>query len=522
MNIRKNTTWFLSLLILPLFIQCSQTKEEQKPNILFIMADDHTSQAISAYGTIFGDLFTTPNIDKLADQGMLFTNVFATNAICGPSRAAILTGKYAHVNGYCKNEKGGKFNASQWTFISEFKKQGYQTALFGKWHLGSEPEDFDYYKFHVGNGQQGNYIDPVYNDNGKHIKETGYATNLTSDFFLDWMKGLRKKDKPFAALLHFKAPHRPWIRDEKYKDLFDGVEMPYPSNFNDDYKGREKTAGDTWMTMDFLNHRDSKVTPPEGLEGKALSDWTYYGNKPNQAWMPEGCTTLEEARKWKYQQYIKDYLSCIKSVDDNVGRVLDYLEENGLAENTIVVYTGDQGFYLGEHGWFDKRFMYDTSSKMPFIVRYPKEVNKKSRNKDIITNVDFAPTLLDLANIEIPADVQGHSFAQNLKGNTPNDWKQCMYYQYYEYPKWHHVQPHYGIRNQRYKLIHFYYNIDVWEFYDLEKDPQEMNNAINMPEYQNIITEMKAEIVVQQKDLGINGSLEAMRAITDADMGEVE
>jgi arylsulfatase A-like enzyme len=502
-------------------IQCKSAEKVEQPNILFIMADDHTTQAISAYGTIFGDLFTTPNIDRLADEGMKFNSVYCSNAICGPSRATIITGKYSHVNGYYKNESGGKFDSSKWTFIKALHENGYQTSLFGKWHLGSEPVGFDEFIYHNNNGQQGTYFDPLYNKNGVMEVFKGYATNLTGEFFLDWMQNKRDKTKPFASLLHFKAPHRPWYPEEKYKDLFGDTEMPYPANFNDDYKGREKTAGDTWMTIDFFNHKDMKLTPPEGLEGPELAEWFRHGNNPDQAWLPDGCKTQEEARKWKYQRYIKDYLACVKSVDDNVGKVLEYLDKSGLAENTIVVYTGDQGFYLGEHGWFDKRFMYETSSRMPFIVRYPKTVAAKSINNDIITNADFAPTLLDFAGVDVPEDVQGRSFVQNLEGNTPADWPKSMYYQYYEYPYWHHVQPHYGVKNERYKLIHFYYNMDEWEFYDLDSDPDEMNNAINDAQYADIIKEMKEDIIKQQDKLGVDKSLEAMRAMTDADLGAV-
>ena len=503
------TSFFLVLA----FSSCSE--KSTAPNILFIMSDDHTSQAISAYGTIFGDLFSTPHIDKLADEGMLFNNVYCTNAICGPSRATIMTGKYSHVNGYMKNEGGGVFDSEQWTFIKELHNSGYQTSLFGKWHLGSEPVGFDFYKYHISNMQQGHYYDPLYNENGKEVTEQGYATTLTSDFFLDWMENKRDKTKPFATLLHFKAPHRPWRPEEKYKELFDGIEMPYPDNFNDNYQGREKTAGDTWMTMDYFNRNDMKLTPPSGLNDKEKAKWLMYGASKGEAWLPEGCNTLEESRRWKYQRYIKDYLACVKSVDDNVGRVMAYLKEKGLSEHTIVVYTGDQGFYLGEHGWFDKRMMYETSSKMPFIVHYPQEVKAGTTNNDIITNADFAPTLLDLVNIPITESVQGHSFKQNLKGNTSVDWPKSFYYQYYEYPFWHNVQPHYGVRNQRYKLIHFYYNIDEWEFYDLEEDPAEMYNAINEPRYKTIIEQMKIDIVDHQDRLGVDKSLKSMREVTE-------
>lgn len=514
----KTTLLFISLFLI--VVSCSNKNQElPPPNILFIMADDHTSQAISAYGTIFGDLFETPNIDRLANEGMKFNNVYATNAICGPSRAAILTGKYAHTNGYVKNYFGGKFDGYQWTFVKALYEKGYETSLFGKWHLASEPQGFHFYKYHNNEGQQGTYENPLYNENGKQKIENGYATTLTADFFLDWMQNRQTKDKPFATLLHFKAPHRPWIPEEKYKNLFEGIEMPYPDTFNDKYIGRENTAGDAWMTMDYLSRKDMKLTPPEGLGEKELLKWKNYGFNRDQNWMPEGCTTIEEARKWKYQRYIKDYLACVKSVDDNVGRVLDYIDQSGLAENTIVIYTGDQGFFLGENGFFDKRFMYEISSKMPFLVRYPNQIKPKTENNNIITNVDFAPTLLDLVGLKIPKEVQGKSFAAMLKGEKSNDWRKSYYYHYYEYPKWHNVQPHYGVRNERYKLIHFYYDLDAWELYDLKNDPQEIHNLISNTAYSNIIAEMKKDIVQHQKELNMDASQEALIRLTEKNFG---
>ncbi len=352
---------------------CSVDKknnEEKRPNIIFIMSDDHAAHAISAYGGIFDSLAPTPNIDRLAKEGVKFNNVFCTNAICGPSRASILTGKYSHINGYYKNESGGVFNADQWTFPQAFQANGYHTALFGKWHLGTEPVGFDEFRFHVGAGQQGFYWDPDYNENGTVVKEKGYATNLTTDFALHWLDSIKKDSKPFMMCLQYKAPHRPWDPDEKYKELWKDIEMPYPATFNDDYKGRETTAGDTDMTMDFLNRRDMKLTPPEGLTKEELAAWNSYGNARGEAVIPEGMTA-EQARLWRYQRYIKDYLACVRSVDDNVGRVLDFLRDNGLEDNTIVIYTADQGFYLGYHGFFDKRFMYEESLRMPFLMRYP-------------------------------------------------------------------------------------------------------------------------------------------------------
>ena len=496
-------------------------QNQPKPNIVFIFSDDHATNAISAYGGIYNDLATTPNIDRIADEGALLTNTLCTNAICGPSRAAILTGKYSHINKYYKNYKGGIFDSKQWTYPQALKEAGYQTALVGKWHLASEPVGFDYYKYHVSQGQQGLYWDPVYNDNGKKIKEKGYATNLTTDYAIDWLNG-REEKEPFCLLLQYKAPHREWSPDTKYKDLWEDIEMPYPATFNDAYKGRELTAGDTEMTMDYFSRKDMKMTPPDSLSKKERLKWLRFGVIPGETVVPSENLSTEEIRKWKYQKYIKDYLATIKSVDDNIGRVLEYLKENGLEENTIVVYASDQGFFLGEHGFFDKRFMYEEALRMPFIIRYPGKIKPGIIVDDIITNIDFAPTLLEMAGIPVPEAVQGNSFFPNLKGKTPQDWRQSMYYHYYEFPYYHRVQPHYGIRNQRYKLIHFYYDVDVWEFYDLQKDPSEMNNLISSDAHTELIDDLKTELYRLKKEYGNNMSLTELRKISDTDFGGLE
>ncbi|NDP27076.1 MAG: sulfatase [Flavobacterium sp.] len=524
--IKKTTllfTGFLFILSCTINAQ-SQAKSKKgnsnKPNIIYIMADDLTIQAISAYGGIYKDIAPTPSIDRLAREGKLFQNVMCTNAICGPSRAAILTGKYSHLNGYYKNENGGQFNANQWTFPQEFQKNGYQTSLFGKWHLGTDPVGFDVFKIHSAAGQQGLYWDPTYNENGVEVNEKGYSTNLETGFAINWLDKERNKSKPFLMVLQFKAPHRPWEPDKKYENLFEDIEMPYPSTFNDDYKGRELTAGDTEMTMDHFSRKDMKLKVPEGLSKTDKLKWEFYGAKNNEAVQPDGMSK-EEGRKWRYQTYIKDYLACVKSVDDNVGKLLKYLDENNLTNNTMVVLTSDQGFYLGDHGFFDKRFIYEESLRMPFLVRYPQAVKAGTENKDIISNIDFASTFLDLAGIKTKEKLQGKSFKQILEGNTPSNWRQSMYYHYYEFPFWHHVQPHYGIRTQRYTLAHFYYSMDVWELYDLQKDPKQMHNEINNPEYKDIIVKLKSELKGLMKGYGNNKTLQQFREISDKDFGNI-
>jgi len=519
-----NRTHKTSILLTFLVIITSCISEKRtplkKPNIIYIMADDLTTQAISAYGGIYKDIAPTPNIDKVAKEGMLFQDVLVTNSICGPSRAAILTGNYSNLNGYYKNESGGKFDDSKWTFPQEFQKSGYKTALFGKWHLGTEPVGFDTFKYHNASGQQGNYWNPLYNDNGKNVKEKGYATNLSTDFALNWLDTKEKSKEPFLMVLQYKAPHRPWHPDTKYEKLWDDIEMPYPSTFNDTYKGREKTAGDTEMTMEYFSRRDMKLERPKNLKRKERIQWDFYGAKAGEIVQPKGMSD-EEGKKWRYQNYIKDYLACVKSVDDNIGRVLTYLKENNLEDNTIIIVTSDQGFYLGDHGFFDKRFIYEESLRMPFMVKYPERIKAGSVNEDIITNIDFAPTLLELAGITTTQKMQGTSFVPVLEGNTPKDWQDAMYYHYYEFPFWHHVQPHYGIRTQKYTLAHFYYNIDVWELYDLEKDPNQMNNIYSDPNYTSTITELKAKLKNLMIKYENDKSLADFRKITDTDFGRI-
>ena len=432
-----------------------------RPNILFIMTDDHASHALSCYGS---KINKTPNLDRIAREGMRFDNCFCTNSICAPCRAVILTGKYSHLNGVIDNAV--QFDGSQLTFPKLLQKAGYQTAIVGKWHLRSDPTGFDYWNILPG---QGDYYNPAMIEMGQRKKYTGYVTDIITDHCLSWLKE-RGGSKPLCLMFHHKAPHRNWQPAERHAKLYEDVELPYPETFNDDYKTRSAAAVQAEMTIErHLTPGDLKMDPPEGLTGEAL-------------------------KKWKYQRYMKDYLRCVAAVDENVGRVLDYLDGAGLAGNTLVIYTSDQGFYLGDHGWFDKRFMYEESLRMPLLVRYPKEIKAASVNKDIVLNLDFAPTFLDLAGAEMPKEMQGQSLRLPLQGNTPKDWRTSMYYHYYEYPAVHMVKRHYGVRTQRYKLIHFYHDIDAWELYDLQKDPQELNNVYGNPEYAAITNDLKTEL----------------------------
>jgi arylsulfatase A-like enzyme len=464
--------------------------KSKRPNIIFIMTDDHAAGAMSCYGS---KINKTPNLDRLAKEGMLFKNCFCTNSICAPSRAVILTGKYSHINGVVDNVVD--FDGTQPTFPALLHQAGYQTALIGKWHLKSEPVGFDYWSILTASGGQGVYYNPTMDQMGKRKKIDGYVTDIITDIALDFLQNVRDRSKPFLMLYQHKAPHRHWEPGPKYQSLYDDVEIPEPQTFNDDYKTRCDAARLQEMTVEHhLDQQDLKIAPPQGLSGQAL-------------------------KKWKYQRYIKDYLRCIASVDENVGRLLDYLDRTGLAENTVVVYTSDQGFFLGDHGWFDKRFMYEESIRMPLLVRYPRQIKPGSTNSDIVLNLDFAPTLLDLAAVPIPADIQGRSFRPILDGGTPWDWRKSMYYHYYEYPGWHSVRRHYGIRTERYKLIHFYYDIDAWELYDLHKDPHELNNVYDNPAYAEVVKQLKAELLRLRKQYGDSDEL-TMKILREHPIGD--
>jgi len=458
---------------------------KKRPNIILIMADDHASHALSCYES---KINKTPNLDRLAEEGVLFKNCFCTNSICAPSRAVILTGKYSHINGVTDNTK--KFDSTQQTFPKLLQKAGYETAIVGKWQLKTDPTGFDYWNIFPG---QGLYYNPVMTEMGNRKKYTGYVTDIITDNCLRWLKE-RNHDKPFCLLYYHKAPHRKWGPAPKHLTMYDDVTIPEPQTLFDDYSNRGKAAKEQEMTIEkALNNKDLKLVTPSNLTNEQKKLWiAAYGPKNEE--FRKADLKGKELVRWKYQRYIKDYLRCVASIDDNVGRLLDYLDKSGLANNTIVIYTSDQGFFLGDHGWFDKRFMYEQSLRMPLLVRYPKEIKAGLVNEDIVLNLDFAPTFMDFAGIETPADIQGQSIRKLLQGTKPADWRTSMYYHYYEYPAVHMVKRHYGVRTQRYKLIRFYYDIDEWELYDLQKDPDELKNVYDDPAYADVVKELKAEL----------------------------
>jgi arylsulfatase A-like enzyme len=494
---------------------CSGFFKRKRPNILFIMADDHGYQAISAYD---GRINRTPHIDRLASEGVRFTQSFCTNSICAPSRAVLLTGKYSHINGVIDNSV--EFDAGQMTFPKLLQKAGYETALFGKWHLKTDPAGFDFWNILPGQGQ---YYNPDFIEMGERKQRSGYVTDLITDDCLNWLN-TRTSGKPFCVLMHHKAPHRNWMPGPKQLHLYEDQDIPVPDTFEDDYASRSDAARQQEMRIaDHLYMAyDLKLAPEpsrkpatsrektdeeywtsvyDRLTGEQKTAWdSAYG--PQNAAFRKANLKGKQLAEWKYQRYIKDYLRCIASVDENIGRVLDYLDETDIAENTLIVYTSDQGFYLGEHGWFDKRFMYEESLRIPLIIRYPRSVQPHVNEKDMVLNLDFAPTFLDFAGVDVPNAMQGRSLRNVLRGKSPKNWRQSIYYHYFEYPAVHGVKRHYGVRTHRYKLIHFYYDIDAWELYDLKEDPHELKNLIENPDYADILEELKEELERLQKEYG--------------------
>ncbi len=495
--------------VLSLWMLAVAVTAADRPNIVFIFTDDHAPHAIGAYRGWLKDVAPTPNIDKLAAEGMLFENSFCTNSICGPSRAVIQTGKHSHLNGFRRN--GNKFNGDQQTFPKLLRKAGYTTAMIGKWHLGTTPQGFDYWDILPGQGQ---YYNPDFiSPKGKRTVN-GYCTDIVNDLAIEWLKTGRDKNKPFMLMCQQKAPHRTWMPALRHLTLYDDKDLPEPPTLFDDHAddaspGRHHEMGiDRHMHLVYDLKYDEKLpllgptvnrsVDKSGLRNLAKmtpqqrAKWdAVYGPK-NKA-LAEAKLTGKALVRWKYQRYAKDYLRCVKAVDEGVGRLVDTLKALGLDKNTIVIYSSDQGFYIGDHGWYDKRWMYDESMKMPLIVKWPGITKPGTRNKDLVQNLDYAQTFLGIAGAKIPEDMQGRSLVPLLKGQTPSDWRTSLYYHYYEYPSYHMVAPHYGIRTQRHKLIR-YYKFDEWEFYDLEKDPDERTNAYKNPAHANTIAKMKLEL----------------------------
>lgn len=479
---------------------CADKKVQSPPNILYIMSDDHASQAISAYGGILADVLPTPNLDRIGQEGCRLDNCFVTNSISTPSRACVLTGQYSHVNGVYTLYDA--IDPQRPTLPKELKKMGYQTAMFGKWHLHSEPQGFDFYNVFPGHGQ-GVYINPYLVSTTDRAAEAdkpfvqiqgrqyqGHSTDIVTDETLKWLDST-DKSKPFAIMCHFKAPHRHWVSAPRFASLLENVTVPEPETMYEHYYGKAAYARRQRMNLEDLRPFDLKVKEiPKGM-------------------------SRDEHRRWAYQIYIKDYLRCIAGIDENVGRLLKYLDDHGLTENTIVIYTSDQGFFLGEHGWFDKRYMLEESLRMPFLIRYPREIKPNTVNKDMITNVDFAPMLIDFAGGEVPDYMQGKSFRNNLKGKTPKGWRKAMYYRYWmNGENDHYTVGNYGIRTERYVLT-FYHGKSLgksgeleinytpdWELYDLEKDPMEIRNVYGEPEYAKVVKKLKEQLLELKDELG--------------------
>jgi arylsulfatase A-like enzyme len=478
-----------------------------RPNIVFIMSDDHAMQAISAYGHPVSRVAPTPNIDRIAANGVRFDNSFVTNSLCGPSRAAMLTGKFGHLNGFRQN--GDIFDASQPTWPRALGEAGYQTALIGKWHLSGDPKglNLDHWKVL---DDQGEYYNPDFITAEGKVRVEGYTTDLITRYSLDWLKTKRDPDKPFLLMVHHKAPHRNWMPALRHVQTYQGKPFPVPGNYFDQYAGRAAAARQEMnIYRDMYEGHDLKMTKSVGsaelrynrwpdafdrMTPEQRSRWDELHQASNDAMNAAGLDGREMAL-WKYQRYLEEYSGTVAAVDEGVGEILDYLAESGLSDNTIVVYTSDQGFYLGEHGWFDKRFIYEESLRTPLLIQLPGRMAAGEARQAMVQNIDLAPTMLDYAGLPIPAEIQGRSLRAVAEGRPVSDWRNSIFYHYYEFPGFHAVRAHYGVRSDRYKLVHFYgSDIDAWEFYDLATDPGEMNNRIDDPSCQKQIATMRAEL----------------------------
>jgi len=513
------------LVVIPAWAQSPSPSAKDRPNIIFIMADDHAYQAISAYSN---RLIETPNIDRIAKMGMRFTNATVTNSICAPSRATILTGKHSHLNGKIDNDF--PFDTTNVTFPQLFQEAGYQTAMFGKLHFGNNPKGFDQFKILPG---QGSYYNPDFiTKNEGTIRVEGYVTDIITDMTLNWLQEERNPEEPFLLFYLHKAPHREWLPAERHLEEFTQRSFPEPATLFDDYSGRGRAAKEAEMNL--LKHMnwsgDSKIYPsvmrelgiPQTstwdtmafsrevgrLTPAQLANWTRSYDKVNAA-LKESFPAMDEKEKmqWRYQRYMQDYLGTIRAVDENVGRVLDYLEANQLMDNTLIVYTSDQGFYLGEHGWFDKRFVYDESFKTPLLVAWPGKIAPKSISTTMVQNLDYAQTFLEAAGISAPADMQGESLIPLLTGNSEEWTRDAVYYHYYEYPAVHMVKRHYAVVTEQFKLVHYYYDTDEWELIDRIKDPQELRNVYNDPTYAPVVAELHRKLEELRKLYGDNAEI---------------
>jgi arylsulfatase A-like enzyme len=496
----------------------------ERPNIVFIFSDDHAPHAIGAYQGLYHDINPTPNIDRLASQGMLFQNSFCTNSICGPSRAVILTGKHSHKNGFMMN--GNRFDGSQQTFPKLLQEAGYQTAMIGKWHLQTNPQGFDYWDVLPG---QGDYYNPVLiNEQGRR-RVQGYCTDIVTDLAIDWMKKNTDGKKPFMLMCQHKAPHRTWMPALRHLNLYDDQKIPEPETLFDSFTDNASPARNQQMEIDrhmnlvydLFFDPDKNWDPETGMAldrsgfrnkkkmtSEQLATWNAAYDPKNKVFA-EAKLTGKELVRAKYQRYIKNYLRCIKGVDESVGKLMQYLKKSGLDKNTVVIYSSDQGFYLGDHGWYDKRWMYEESMKMPLIVKWPGVVEPGAVNKDLVQNLDYAETFLEIAGTKIPDDMQGRSLAPLLKGKTPDDWRDSVYYHYYGFPAVHMVARHYGIRTDRYKLIRFY-QLDEWEFYDLQTDPDEKQNQFSNPDYQQVIAQHQKQLDAIRKEYADDSDVNVM------------
>lgn len=470
----------------------------QRPNIVFIFSDDHAYQAISAYGDE-RKLIQTPNIDRIAKEGMRFDRALVTNSICGPCRAVILTGKYSHLNGFYNNTNS-VFNGAQTTFPKLLQGAGYQTALVGKWHLGSDPTGFDYWQILQG---QGIYYNPPMKTAGGVVKTEGYVTDITTDLSLSWLKR-RDKTKPFMLMCQQKAPHREWAPNVSDLGWDKGRVYPEPKTLFDDYANRGPAVAENDMTLEkTITPLDMKLQHPANMTPAQTAAWdAYYG--PINAAYAEAAPKGRDLVKWRYQRYMHDYLGCVKSVDDNVGRMLKYLQDEGLMENTIIVYSSDQGFYLGEHGWFDKRWIFEESVRTPLLVRWPGVVAPGTTSKALVANVDFAQTFLDMAGVAAPSEMQGRSLRPILASAEPADWRKEFYYHYYEYPSPHHVSPHYGVITERYKLVHYYgTGKDTTDLFDNQVDPLELRSFAGQKDYVDIQADLEKRLAKLRMELKV-------------------